>query len=66
MRRFVRSAAYRKAGHRRGRIALGEIHAADGERDPARHHQRITIRQAGSPGRGRVAADPRLPGHAHG
>jgi hypothetical protein len=66
VRRFARSAlAGRVVERRRDRIALGEIRAADGERDPARHRQRITIRPAGGPGRGRTAANPRLPEYAH-
>jgi hypothetical protein len=64
---FARSATVgRTVERRRDRIALGEIRAADGERDPARYRQRPAIRPAGGPGRGRAAADPRLPEYAHG
>ena len=64
--RFARSATADREGERRDRIALGEIRVADGERDSARHRQRVPVRSAGSAGRGRAAADPRLAEHAHG
>src|SRR4029077_1006622 len=64
---FARSATVGRAvERRRNRIALGEIRAADGERDTARYRQRPAIRPAGGPVRGRAAADPRLPEYAHG